>query len=212
MVEDLGHTVAVIDRDPEAFRRLRSSTAKSAVDGTGHDRDALLRAGISNADAFAAVSSGDNSNIIAARVARETFGVRLVVARIYDPRRAEVYQRLGIPTVGTVRWTADTIWRHLFPADPDKEPSGAPEWRDTSGSPVLVGTAVHDNWAGTSVDRVETELNVRVGFLTRGGHNVLARGAEPLREDDVLHLLAHDNDATSAIARLRSGETESEDQ
>ena len=106
-LEDQGHSVAVVDQNPEAFRRLPADFEGRRVTGLGFDRDALTQAGIEDAYAFAAVSSGDNSNIIAARVVRETFGVPNVVARIYDPRRAEVYQRLGIPTVATVRWTAD---------------------------------------------------------------------------------------------------------
>ena len=117
ILEDRGNTVAVIDRDPEAFRRLRPSFKGDRVTGIGFDRDVLARAGIERADGFAAVSSGDNSNIIAARVARETFGVQQVAARIYDPRRAEVYERLGIPTVATVRWTADQMLRKLLPGE-----------------------------------------------------------------------------------------------
>src|SRR5213078_5338647 len=99
-------TVSVIDRDPEAFRRLRSAFKGDRITGIGFDRDVLRTAGIERADAFAAVSSGDNSNIISARLARETFGVSRVVARIYDARRALVYERLGIPTVATIRWAA----------------------------------------------------------------------------------------------------------
>src|SRR6202000_402384 len=95
------------------------------------DRDTLIAAGIEGAGAFAAVSSGDNSNIIAARVARETFGVENVCARIYDPRRAEIYERLGIPTVATVRWTADQMLRRLIPE------STEPLWRDATGKVVL---------------------------------------------------------------------------
>ena len=126
ILEDRGYTVAVIDQDPEAFRRLRPSFKGDRVTGVGFDRDVLARAGIQRADGFAAVSSGDNSNIIAARVARETFAVRQVAARIYDPRRAEVYERLGIPTVATVRWTADQMLRKLLPG------SGVePLWRGT---------------------------------------------------------------------------------
>ncbi len=101
-LEDRGHTVAVIDQNPDAFRRLGAGFEGTTVTGVGFDRDTLVEAGIEHAYAFAAVSSGDNSNILAARVARETFGVSNVVARIYDPGRAEVYQRLGIPTVATV--------------------------------------------------------------------------------------------------------------
>ena len=126
-LEQQGHTVAVIDQDPTAFRRLGRTSSGRRVAGIGFDRDTLREAGIEEAEAFAAVSSGDNSNIIAARVARETFGVDNVVARIYDPGRAEVYQRLGIPTVATVRWTADQMMRRLLPA---RRRAG---WRDPSG-------------------------------------------------------------------------------
>src|SRR6201988_651073 len=115
-LEDRGNTVAVIDRDPEAFRRLRPSFKGDRITGIGFDRDVLARAGIERADGFAAVSSGDNSNIIAARVARETFGIQQVGARIYDPGRAEVYQRLGITTVATVKWTADQGLPRILPA------------------------------------------------------------------------------------------------
>ena len=107
--QNLGHSVAVIDQDREAFRRLGADFNGLTVAGIGFDRDTLLEAGIERADAFAAVSDGDNSNILAARVARETYGVKNVVARIYDPGRAEIYQRLGIPTVATVLWTTDQI-------------------------------------------------------------------------------------------------------
>ena len=115
ILESQGHTVAVIDAEESAFRRLGHAFAGRRVTGIGFDRDTLREAGIEEAHAFAAVSSGDNSNILAARVARETFGVDNVVARIYDPGRAEVYQRLGIPTVATVRWTADQMMRRLLP-------------------------------------------------------------------------------------------------
>src|SRR5215207_7090154 len=110
----IGHDVAVIDRDGTAFHRLSPDFPGERVLGMGFDRDVLLRAGIENASAFAAVSSGDNSNIISARVARETFGVARVVARIYDAKRAAVYERLGIPTVATVPWTTDRIVRHVI--------------------------------------------------------------------------------------------------
>ena len=96
-LEDQGHGVAIIDQNPESFRRLGPSFSGKRVSGVGFDRDTLLEAGIEDAFAFAAVSSGDNSNILSARVARENYGVANVVARIYDPGRAEVYQRLGYP-------------------------------------------------------------------------------------------------------------------
>ena len=93
-IESRGHSVAVIDQASEAFRRLPSDFGGQRVTGVGFDRETLLQAGIEDAYAFAAVSDGDNSNVLAARVARETFGVEHVVARIYDPNRADIYQRL----------------------------------------------------------------------------------------------------------------------
>jgi trk system potassium uptake protein TrkA len=106
-LERRGHDVAVIDRDPAAFRRLGEHFTGRQIKGLGFDRDTLVAAGIEGSDAFAAVSNGDNSNIISARLARETFGVPKVIARIYDAKRAEVYERLGIPTIATVPWTAN---------------------------------------------------------------------------------------------------------
>ena len=103
-LQRIGHEVAVIDRDETAFLRLDPSFEGHRVVGMGFDRDVLVKAGSEKAESFAAVSSGDNSNIIAARVARETFGVDKVVARIYDAKRAAVYERLGIPTVATAEW------------------------------------------------------------------------------------------------------------
>ena len=115
MLEDRGHTVAVIDQNPDAFRRLGAGFEGRRVIGVGFDRDTLREAGIEEAYAFAAVSSGDNSNILAARVARETFGVTTWWPGSTTRGRAEVYQRLGIPTVATVRWTADQMLRRLLP-------------------------------------------------------------------------------------------------
>src|SRR2546430_8570926 len=151
ILEDRGSTVAVVDRDPEAFRRLRPAFKGERVTGIGFDREVLSRAGIERADGFAAVSSGDNSNIIAARVARETFGVPQVAARIYDPRRAEVYERLGLPTVATGRWTAAQMLRKLLPEGGESlwpGPPGpiapghcasSPRWRCADGE-KLVGS------------------------------------------------------------------------
>lgn len=148
-LEKSGHTVAVIDQNREAFRRLGADFNGRTIAGVGFDRDTLLEAGIEKADAFAAVSNGDNSNILAARVARENFGVKNVVARIYDPGRAEIYQRLGIPTVATVLWTTDQIMRRLAP-DGTKS-----EWRDATGTVVLVEVSLHKSWYGCAVSLIE---------------------------------------------------------
>src|SRR5947207_14180583 len=149
ILEDRGNTVSVIDRDPEAFRRLRSSFKGDKITGVGFDRAVLTQAGIERADAFVAVSSGDNSNIISARVARETFGVERVAARIYDPRRAEVYERLGIPTVATVRWTADQMLRRLLPDGTE------PLWRDPTGAVRPPEVAYDPAWRGGKRAAVE---------------------------------------------------------
>ena len=184
ILEDRGNTVAVIDRDPEAFRRLRPAFKGDRVTGIGFDRDVLARAGIERADGFAAVSSGDNSNIIAARVARETFGVQKVAARIYDPRRAEVYERLGIPTVATVRWTAGQILRKLMPEGSE------PLWRDATGKVVLTQVSVSPSWIGEPVKALEASAGTRVAYIDRLGAAIVPQAATVLQEGDVVHVIA----------------------
>jgi trk system potassium uptake protein TrkA len=188
ILEDRGNTVAVIDRGPEAFRRLRPSFKGDRVTGIGFDRDVLARAGIERADGFAAVSSGDNSNIIAARVARETFGVQQVAARIYDPRRAEVYERLGIPTVATVRWTADQMLRKLLPE------STEPLWRDATGKVVLSQVAVCPDWIGEPVKMVEASVATRVVYIDRLGEAIVPQAGTVLQQGDVVHVIAKESD------------------
>ena len=185
-LEKSGHTVAVIDQNREAFRRLGANFNGRTVAGAGFDRDTLLEAGIEKADAFAAVSNGDNSNILAARVARETFGVKNVVARIYDPGRAEIYQRLGIPTVATVLWTTEQIMRRLTP-DGTKS-----EWRDATGTILLVEVSLHKEWYGESILLIEKNTNARVAFITRLGEAVLPDEHTVLQEGDLVHLLVNE--------------------
>ena len=201
ILEDNGHSVAVIDQDVEAFRKLRPGFRGTKVTGVGFDRDVLVEAGIERADAFAAVSSGDNSNVIAARVARESFGVKQVAARIYDPRRAEVYQRLGIPTVATVRWTADQMLRRLLP-------EGAEElWRDPSGEVVLAEVAYDPAWVGEKVHALEEATRARVAFVTRLGEAMLPGPGMVLQEGDVLHVIAAQQglDELQAVLGTRDG-------
>jgi len=166
-LERLGHSVAIIDQKPRCIRRLGPDFQGDQVTGVGFDRHTLEKAGIERAGAFAAVSSGDNSNIISARVARETFSVPHVVARIYDPKRAEVYERLGIPTVATVPWTTHRLLSLLL-GDKHIE-----DWRDPSGSVALVQVAVDDGWVGRRVSEFEGTTGARVAFLTRFGKGML---------------------------------------
>ena len=188
ILEDRGNTVAVIDRDPEAFRRLRPAFKGDRVTGVGFDRDVLARAGIERADGFAAVSSGDNSNIIAARVARETFGVQAVAARIYDPRRAEVYERLGIPTVATVRWTADQMLRKLLPEGPE------PVWRDATGKIVLSHVSVSPDWIGEPVKALEVSAATRIAYIDRIGEAIVPLSGTVLQQGDVVHVIAKESE------------------
>jgi trk system potassium uptake protein len=196
ILEDRGHSVAVIDQNPEAFRRLGSSFKGKRITGIGFDQTVLEAAGIREATAFAAVSSGDNSNVISARVARESFGVERVAARIYDPRRAEVYQRLGIPTVATVRWTADQMLRRLLP-------EGAEElWRDPTGEVVLAEVTYDPAWVGEKVHAVEESTGARVAFVTRLGEAILPGPGMVLQEGDVLHVIAAQRDMDDLQAAL----------
>ena len=195
LIEDRGHTVAVIDQNPDAFRRLGAQFEGQRVTGMGFDRDTLIDAGINDAYAFAAVSNGDNSNILAARVARETFGVSNVVARIYDPGRAEVYQRLGIPTVATVRWTADQMMRRLLPV------GAASEYRDASGTLALAEVRVHLGWVGRPLDRLEAEAGCRVAYLTRLGEGIVPRHDTVHQEGDLVHVVMREGDAP-AVERV----------
>jgi len=104
-----GHDVAIVDRDPAAFRRLSPAFKGLKVEGVGFDRDVLVSTGIERADGFASVTSGDNTNVVSARIARHVFRVPRVVTRIYDPRRAEIYRRLGLLTISPTEWGATRI-------------------------------------------------------------------------------------------------------
>jgi trk system potassium uptake protein TrkA len=181
-----GHHVAVIDRDAEAFRRLGDNFGGVTVNGIGFDRDVLRAAGVERADAFAAVSSGDNSNIISARLARETFGVSRVVARIYDSRRAQVYERLGIPTIATIRWAADRMYRFLVP-DQRVE-----VFRDPTSVVSIVETPLHRDWIGRTVKSLEDRTGSRVAYMARFGLGMLAQPSTVLQDGDQVYMLVTD--------------------
>jgi trk system potassium uptake protein TrkA len=186
--------VAVIDVVPDAFRRLGPEFAGKTVKGVGFDREVLLESGITEAQAFAAVSSGDNSNILSARVVRETFNVHNVVARIYDPGRAEVYERLGIPTVATVRWTADQVLRRLLPAGSE------PQWRDPSGSVRLMEVHVSRSWVGRTIAQIEDATGARIAFVFRLGAGIVPKNNTVFQDGDLIY-------AAVADARLAEVET-----
>ncbi|MGH3491628.1 MAG: potassium channel family protein [Sciscionella sp.] len=183
-LERLGHSVAVIDKNEYSFRRLGNEFTGEQIVGSGYERGVLVSAGIERAAAFAAVSNGDNSNIIAARVAREKFGVAQVVARIYDQKRAAVYERLGIPTVATVPWTTDRFLRTLLP---DGLTSA---WREPSGAVAILQLPVHEEWIGHSVRDLESATDARVAFIMRFGNGVLPDRKSVLQADDLIYVAA----------------------
>ncbi len=195
-LDESGHSVAIIDQDDRAFRRLRSSFGGRKVTGVGFDRDTLKYAEIEEAYAFAAVSSGDNSNILATRVAREIFHVPHVVARIYDPGRAEIYQRLGIPTVAAVRWSADQVLRRILP-----EQSINGDFRETSGRLILAELVLSDAWLGRSLQSIETASGVRIAYLTRFGEGILPTADTSYQQGDILHAMMRTT-ATDEIGRI----------
>jgi trk system potassium uptake protein TrkA len=179
-LSEQGHSVAVIDRQASAFRRLSADFAGRTVLGVGFDRERLKVAGIEEATALAAVTNGDNSNIVVARVAREAFGIERVVARIYDPRRAAIYERLGIPTVATVGWAIQRTLRRILPGT-----SGV-EWTDPSAKVCIVERAVPDAWAGRALEDFERPGTARIAGLTRLGVGSIPGPTVVAQQGDVL--------------------------
>jgi trk system potassium uptake protein TrkA len=194
-----GHSVAILDKNPRAFRRLKEWDGPRIV-GSGFDRDDLEKAGALEADALAAVTSGDNTNILTVRIARENYKIPNVVARIYDPRRAEIYQRLGIPTVATVTWTIDQVRRRLLP-DED-----VGDWSDPSGHLTLLDRSLPDAWAGRPLAELEEPGRVSLVAVTRSGVPRLDARDLIGQEGDVLHLAVLD-DARGTLKRVLSEDT-----
>lgn len=201
-----GNTVAVVDKDRDSFRRLPERFTGRAVLGNAINQAVLEQAGIEEASAAAAVTSGDNSNIVAARIARETYGIESVVARIKDPGRAEIYQRLGIPTVATVTWTTDQVMRRLFP---DKTVT---DWTHASGNLHLVERDLPARWAGRKLDRLvgtgSTTERYRLVAITRAGDARMAAQGLVGQEGDILHLLVQNSATTELEHVLAEGERE----
>jgi trk/ktr system potassium uptake protein len=196
-LDRLGHELAVIDKDAQAFRRLPGSFSGRQVVGMGFHREVLIEAGVERAQAFAAVSSGDNSNIIAARVARETFGIERVVARIYDAKRAAVYERLGIPTVATVPWSTDRLLRMLLPD------GVASAWREPAGTVAILPLPMHEGWVGRPVGELESATGSRVAFIVRFGTGILPTPETAVQAEDTVYVAAVSctvSDVTAAAA------------
>jgi trk system potassium uptake protein TrkA len=195
-LQALGHSVAVIDRAKRAFDRLPPDFEGTTVLGSGFDREALDAAGTRGAGALAAVSNGDNSNILCARIARENYGISNVVARIYDPRRAIIYQRLGIPTVATTAWATTEVLRWLLPDD------DSVEWHDATGEVLLVERILPDAWAGRQLVELEDPGRVKVVSVMRNHQPRLDVAPLIGQEDDVVHLVVLRDALADLQARL----------
>jgi trk system potassium uptake protein TrkA len=198
-LEKSGHSVAVIDKNPSAFRRLPSNFAGQRVVGFGFDRDQLGEAGIERAGALAAVTNGDNSNILVARIARESFGIERVVARIYDPRRAVIYQRLGIPTVATVAWTTDQVMRRLLPGEQPHD------WIDPSAKVCLVEQALPPAWGGKKLAPLNEPGRFWLTAVTRFGSAQIVTSDLVGQEGDVLFFVADVNALDALRERIEHG-------
>ncbi|MGH9020328.1 MAG: potassium channel family protein [Acidimicrobiales bacterium] len=177
-----GHSVVVIDKNRDAFRRLTRFHGKTLL-GSGFDRDVLFQADARRADALAAVTSGDNTNILCARIARDNYRIKNVVARIYDPARADIYMKLGIPTVATSLWTTQQVKRWMLPRDESIE------WTDDGGSLHLVERILPDHLAGRPLTQLNLGDDVRVVALVRAGQGRLALDGLFTQEDDVIEFL-----------------------
>ena len=196
-LEGAGHSVTVIDRQRRAFRRLEGTNAEQLI-GTGFDRDVLVAAGAERAKALAAVTSGDNSNILSARIAKETFQIPSVVARIYDPRRASIYQKLGISTVATVSWTTSQVVRRLIG-------DSATNWTDQSGSLNLLERNLPDSWAGKRLVELSEGDRFRLVAVSRAGQAKLVVPDVIGQEGDVLHYMVRTEAFADFDARLAAG-------
>ena len=194
-----GHSVAIVDKNPRAFRRLSGAFLGQELVGSGFDRDDLEAAGAVGADALAAVTSGDNTNILTVRIARENYGIARVVARIYDPRRAEIYQRLGIPTVATVTWTIDKVHRSLVPDQLSAE------WVDTTAKLVLVERPLPEGWAGRVLGDVEEAGRLKLVAVVRAGTPRLDVRELVGQEGDLLHIAATTDALDLLKERFASG-------
>jgi trk system potassium uptake protein TrkA len=184
-----GHSVVIIDKRPEAFDRLPPGFQAKTIVGQGFDRDVLEEAGIKDAGGFVAVSNGDNSNIVAARIAREHFHVPKVIARIYDPRRAEIYEKLDIPTIASVRWAAARIMFLLFHGDAEVKETFA------GGALMHLQREVPDHLTGKPVDSVESTGAVEVIGIERGGGAFIPAPSATFQQGDIAHFVV----ATKAV-------------
>ncbi len=178
-----GHEVTVVDHDRAAFERLAPAFAGQKITGVGFDRTVLLQAGIERADGLAAVTGSDETNAVVGRIAREVFRVPRVVARLYDPRKADVYGRLALQTIAPVTWGINRIAELLCYS-----------WLEPvlslgSGEVELVEVELPPALAGKTVGDLAVPGEIEVAVVTRGGRAFLPPAGAAFREGDLLHVL-----------------------
>ena len=195
-----GHSVVIVDKNRDAFRRLTRFHGKTLL-GSGFDRDVLFKADANQADALAAVTSGDNTNILCARIARDNYRIKNVVARIYDPQRADIYMKLGIPTVATSLWTTQQVKRWMLPSD------DSIEWTDGASTVHLVERIVPDELAGRPLTHFNIGDDVRVVGLIRGGQGRVDVEGLFAQEDDTLEFMVTHQGLDDLKALLDGGAT-----
>lgn len=188
-----GHDVRVVDRRPQAARRLPDSPRIRFHEGNGYSRSVLSAAGIEHADAFVAVTSGDNSNIVSARTAKDTYRVPVVLARIHDPRRADIYRDLGIPTIASVRWTVHQIHRMLL------HRHLSPELSFGNGETLLIRSEVPGYLVGRRLTEFDVDGEIRVVEVTRAGRSLIPAHGTPAVAGDLVTFAV----AATALGRLR---------
>ena len=195
-LDEAGHDVVVIDKDPGAFNRLGDDYTGQALKGIVFDREVLEQAGIRRAQAFVAVTSGDNSNVVSARTVKDRFGVERVVARIYDPERASIYERLGLTTIASARWTAEAVMRELLPEGDRIEGSVGP---GGSGDVVIITLTIPRGLHGLPTNKIERVGEVVLVAITRGGQTTLPVANALLEGGDHVHLAV----ARNAVDEIR---------
>lgn len=180
---DRGHQVVVIDQDAAPLARLPAHPRCRTVRGVGFDREVLLKAGIEDAESFAATSLSDNANIVAARIAHNVFRVPRVVAHLQDPRKVEVYQRLGLVTISPAHWGAQRISELLTHADL------VPLRTFGNGEVTLIAVELPVAFAGRLVRDLTVPGEVNVVAITRGETAIVPTTGTELRAGDILHLV-----------------------
>ena len=183
MLEFEGHTVSVIDQNPLVFDcdEAEDILGQKFI-GTVFDRDVLESAGIRDADCFAAVTSGDNSNIVAARTAKETYRVPRVIARIYDPRRAEIYRGLGISTIASVTWTSTRL------LDMITHPDLHSEYQYGDADVEMMEVELPAGLIGKFIGDLAVPGEISVAAILRAGKGILPEAGTALEKDDVLYI------------------------